>query len=93
MDEKKESPANPLAPHLRVIILEKNPKDIELIVRRLEEGGYSVQFEVMDSAQSFAERLVRNVCDVILSDFNLGGWTLLDALDILKKSGKDIPLS
>jgi PAS domain S-box-containing protein len=51
-----------------------------------------VQFEVTDSAQFFRERLEKAEYDVILADFNLRNWTALDALEILKQSGKDIPL-
>ena len=29
---------------------------------------------------------------MILADFNLRNWTAIDALEILKRSGKDIPL-
>ena len=92
MDDTHASRGDPSAPLLRAVILEHDPEDLELIVRRLQDGGYTVQFEVADSPQSFQERLGRDAYDVILADFNLGNWTAIDALEILKRSGKDIPL-
>ena len=77
---------------LRVLILEDNPRDAKLIASVLEGGGFGVQCEVTDSAESFRERLEKADYDVILADFNLRNWTALDALEILKRSGKDIPL-
>jgi hypothetical protein len=92
MDATHASRGNPTAPLLRAVILEDDPKDLELMVHRLEDGGYRVQFEVADSPQSFQECLGKNACDVVLADFNLGGWTAIDALEILKQSGEDTPL-
>ena len=79
-------------PPLRVLILEDNPRDAKLMASVLEGGGGRVQFEVTDSQEVFRESLEKAEYDVILADFNLRHWTAVDALDILKRSGKDIPL-
>ena len=83
---------NTSPPPLRVLLLEDNPRDAKLTASILERGGYRVQFEVTDSAEFFRERLENAGYDVILADFNLGSWNALDALEILKRSGKDVPL-
>ena len=77
---------------MQVLILEDSPHDAELMVNVLERGGFGVQFEVVESADFFRECLEKSDFDVILADFELRGWTALDALEILKRSGKDIPL-
>ena len=77
---------------LRVLILEDSPSDAQLMVSVLERGGFRVQFEVMESAESFRKCLEKTEYDVILADFNLRSWTALDALEIVKRSGKDLPL-
>jgi PAS domain S-box-containing protein len=58
----------------------------------LERGGFRVQFEVVDSADNFREHLGKAEYDVILADFNLRSWTAFDALEIVRGSGRDIPL-
>ena len=78
--------------HLRVLLLEDNPRDAKLMVSLLKSGGYKVQFDVVDLPQSFRKHLHSIECDIILADFNLGQWTALEALEILRASGKDIPL-
>jgi len=92
MDTTEPDGVNSSTPPLRVLILEDNPRDAKLTASVLEGGGFRVQFEVTDSAQFFRERLEKAEYDVILADFNLRNWTALDALEILKRSGKDIPL-
>ncbi|MBZ5671215.1 MAG: PAS domain S-box protein [Acidobacteriia bacterium] len=77
---------------LRVLILEDSPRDAKLAASVLEGGGYTVQFEVTDSPEVFRESLEKTEYDVILADFNLRNWTAIDALEILKRSGKDVPL-
>jgi two-component system, cell cycle sensor histidine kinase and response regulator CckA len=79
-------------PLLRVLIVEDNPRDAKLTAKVLEGEVGKVQFEVTDSLESFRENLETARYDVIVADFNLHNWTALDALEILKESGKDIPL-
>ena len=80
------------SPPLRVLLLEDNPRDAKLTVRLLEGGGFRMQSEVTDSLECFGKCLEKADYDVIVSDFNLRNWTALDALETLKRSGKDIPL-
>ena len=77
---------------LRALILEDDPSDAELIVTTLRQATPSLKFEILESSALFRQRLEEADFDVILADYNLGGWTALDALEILRQSGKDIPL-
>ena len=92
MDTTKADGVNSSTPPLRVLILEDNPRDAKLTVSVLEGGGFRVQCEVTDLLEVFRESLEKAEYDVILADFNLRNWTAIDALEILKRSGKDIPL-
>jgi PAS domain S-box-containing protein len=77
---------------LRALIVEDNPGDAELAVALLDGGGYKVRFALTDSPESFREHLEAAEYDVILADYHLKQWTALDALEILRTTGKDIPL-
>ena len=80
------------APALRVLITEDNPRDSKLVVKVLESAGFTVQYDMTDSLETFRKHLEETQYDVILSDFNLRSWSAIDALEALKLSGKDIPL-
>jgi two-component system cell cycle sensor histidine kinase/response regulator CckA len=77
---------------LRVLILEDSPQDAELVAATLRRAGYSLSLEVTDSREQFQQRLEQGDVDVILADYNLGGWNARDALELLRESGKDVPL-
>jgi len=79
-------------PGLRALILEDDPYDAELVAATLRRAATAVQVEVLDSSRLFRQRLAEADFDIIIADYNLGGWTALEALEILRQSGKDIPL-
>ena len=87
---RADNPA-PVRQPLRVLILEDNPQDAELIAAMLRHAGYSLSLEVTDSREQFQQRLEQGDYDVILADYNLGGWNAMDALQVLREVGKDIP--
>ena len=83
--------ASPVRRPLRLLVAEDNIADAELNVAILKRAGYSLSYDIGDSAPVFAQRLAQNRYDLILSDHNMGDWTGMDALDLLRQSGKDVP--
>jgi len=80
------------SPRLRALVLEDDPWDAELVVATLRRAVPGLQVEVLKSCALFRQRLEESDFDIILADYNLGGWTAIDGLEILRQSGKDIPL-
>jgi len=76
---------------LRLLVVEDNPRDAQLITAALKRAGYPLSFDRVDLAEEYRRHLERNDYDIILSDHNLGAWLGTDALEILRQSGKDIP--
>jgi len=81
----------PVRQPLRVLILEDNPQDAELMAAMLRQAGYSLTLQVTDSRGQFEQQLQHGEHDVILADYKLGGWNAMDALQVLREVGKDIP--
>jgi len=75
---------------LRVLHLEDSPLDHELALAHLHRGGLDVRSLRVDSEAAFLAALEQD-WDVVLSDFNLPGFSGLVALDLLKASGRDLP--
>ena len=82
----------PAHPVLRVLVVEDNPLDAELVVAILKRAGFPVSFEVVDAPAAFERALAQWSPDLVLCDHNLRTWTGFDALTTLKTSGKDVPL-
>ncbi len=77
---------------LRILIAEDCDADAELMILALRgvDGGVSV--DVVSSERDFVSRIRENEYDAVLSDYRMGGWTALTALQILEDAGMDIPL-
>lgn len=76
-------------PKLRVLILEDNLSDLELIIRELRRE-FQPEWACADDAQSFITALSTNP-EVILSDYNMPTFEAPQALELLRQSGRDIP--
>ena len=75
---------------LRVLHIEDSELDHELVLAHLQRGGLNAQARRIESEAEF-RALLGDEWDVILSDFNLPGFSGLTALDILKQSGRLLP--
>jgi two-component system, cell cycle sensor histidine kinase and response regulator CckA len=77
---------------LRVLIAEDNPDDLELTMRALRKSGLDLQIETVSTREAFVQKLGDRVVDLVVSDYRMPGWTGIDALTEIVKSGRDIPL-
>ena len=76
---------------LRVLIAEDAPDDAQLIVIQLEQGGFDVHSQRVDSAEALVWALESSQWDMIICDYVMPGFSGLQALQILKEKGTDIP--
>ena len=72
---------------LRVLHLEDSDLDHELAMVHLRRAGLRVQSKRIDSRAEFAHEL-QGDWDLILSDYNLPGFSGLQALELLRASGR-----
>jgi len=89
---KDENSGIAIKPQLRVLLVEDNPADRDLILRELRKGEFDVISDVVQTAEEFRQRIKTNIPDVVLADYNLGQWRGMEALEILRAEGLDIPL-
>ncbi|MGH9532406.1 MAG: PAS domain S-box protein, partial [Terriglobales bacterium] len=76
---------------LRLLLLDDQPADAELALLELERAGYQISAEVTQNLEDFSARLRTNFYDLVLSDYNLGEWTGMDAFSVLKHLERDTP--
>jgi signal transduction histidine kinase len=77
---------------LRVLHVEDNQLDAELVARALRKGGFSVSMVVVQAEAEFERQLRLHRPDVVIADYNLPQWKGMDALDVLRREGLEIPL-
>jgi len=75
---------------LRVLLVEDNPDDARIVLLELKRSGFDAIVERVDTEAAFLRGLQGNL-DVILSDYFLPAFDGMRALELLNKSGLDIP--
>ena len=79
-------PARPL----RLLHLEDSELDHELALAHLRRAGLDVQCTRVESRPEF-EAALGESWDLILSDYNLPGFSGIEALQILRRRGQEVP--
>ena len=75
---------------VRVLIVEDDPLDADLMIRELKRGGFAPEWVRVQTESEYLAQLDR-APDVILSDSNLPLFDGFEALDLLRERGLDIP--
>lgn len=76
---------------LRVLLVEDSATDAKLVVQALRASGRQVEFERVEHADSMREALEGGSWDLVLSDWSMPQFSAMGALDVLKKTGLDLP--
>ncbi|HWK83191.1 MAG TPA: response regulator, partial [Caldimonas sp.] len=74
----------------RVLHLEDSELDHELMVAHLARGGLNAQTRRVESEAEFLEAL-DEPWDVVISDYNLPGFSGRVALELVKANARDLP--
>jgi signal transduction histidine kinase len=77
---------------LRLLLVEDNAADVDLVLVTLRKDGFDVSGDVAQTAEEFSSRIRTASYDLILADYNLPQWTGIEALDILSREKLDVPL-
>ncbi|HZV92694.1 MAG TPA: response regulator [Caldimonas sp.] len=83
-------PAQPRDRVFRILHLEDSEVDHELMLAHLIRGGLTAETRRVESEASFLEAL-EEAWDVVVSDYNLPGFSGLVALELLKRHARDVP--
>lgn len=77
---------------IRVLFVEDNPLDVELLIRYIKNAGFEITYEITESLNNLEELIKNNSFDLAICDFNLSGFSGIDAIHRIKKAEKDIPV-
>src|SRR5215210_7071946 len=78
-------------PPLRLLQLEDDPADAELITATLSEGGILCESRLVDTRQAFVAALKEDRIDLILADYSIPGFDGMTALTLARQHCPDVP--
>jgi len=79
-----------LAQRLRVLLVEDDPNDAELLLRELRRAGFDPVWRRVDTEQAYADSLGPDI-DIILSDYSMPQFDGPRALKLLQQRELEIP--
>src|SRR5260370_39952670 len=81
-----------MEPSLRILLLEDTATDAELISLELRHGGIEHVSKCVEVKESFLAALREFKPELILADFNLPGFSGMEALAIARRQCPDVPV-
>jgi PAS domain S-box-containing protein len=75
---------------LRVLIIEDSADDTLLILHQVKKGGFTIEYDCVDSAEKMKYALKKN-WDIVLSDYHMPNFNGLEAFRLLQETCSDIP--
>ena len=76
---------------ISILFVEDSQGDVKLCLAELRKSGFEVNSETVQDEDKFLAKLQTGSYDAIVSDYQLPGWTGIQAVEQLKKQSKDIP--
>jgi PAS domain S-box-containing protein len=76
---------------LNVLLVEDNEDETLLLVRELEAAGYEVSWKRVETAAEMSAALTTGGWNLVLSDYAVPGFGAPAALQLLRKTGLDLP--
>lgn len=76
---------------LKILILEDNQSDADLLLRELKKSGLSFIYEIVQTRETFELALQNFKYDIILSDYSLPSFDGVSAFNIKQKIVPEIP--
>ncbi len=75
---------------LRVLLVEDNPADAELLLRELRRAGFEPDCQLVDTEAGYRAHLDASL-DLVLSDYQMPQFSGLRALEILQEKALEVP--
>ncbi|MDZ4252938.1 MAG: EAL domain-containing protein [Sulfuritalea sp.] len=76
---------------VKVLVIEDSEDDAKLALRALRGGGFEPTHRRVQTAADLKAALAGEHWDAVISDFSMPGFTGMDALEIFRGAGFDIP--
>lgn len=77
--------------HINLLIVEDSEEDAELLVHFLKKNNFTIDYQIVDTAEKLQEKLDEFNFDLVISDFSMPSFSGLEALKIVEKHDPLLP--
>ncbi len=77
---------------IKILFIEDNPLDAELMARHIKKNGVNIEYKTVVEFAEIDSFVHQNETDIIICDYNLPGFTGVEALNKIKCIDADIPV-
>ena len=92
IDEIAAAPTGQIGGKLRVMLVEDESADAELVLRALQQAGFDTSADIVQNAAEFSALILKHSYDVILADYKLPNWNGMESIELLRREGLDVPV-
>jgi signal transduction histidine kinase len=76
---------------VRILVVEDDQDDVDLLVRALRQGGLDIDWHAVDSAEGLRSALEGRAWDLVIADHSMPGFSGTEALRMIRDGGHDMP--
>lgn len=77
---------------LRILTIKESSNESEVIASMMRNAGYAIRTGNVEDAEDFQTAITDQSWDMVVASLNVGDFGAIEALELIKQSGKDIPL-
>lgn len=80
-----------MSKHMNVLIVEDSEDDALLVIRELEDAGYQISYERVETPDDMRKAISSREWDIVISDYMMPSFNAFDALAIKQDINEDLP--
>jgi len=80
------------APAIRIVLVEDDSDDAELVRARFVEAGFRFELERVESSPTFRAAILRGDVDLVIADYSLPRFDGVAVLELVRELRPDIPV-
>ena len=77
---------------IKILFIEDNPLDVELLVRYIKKSSFDLCYEVTESLGEIETLILEKSFDLVICDFKLPGFSGIDAINKIERIDIDVPV-
>src|SRR5882762_1710816 len=79
-------------PPLHVLFIHSHEAEVKRCLQELDKEHFTVSAEIVITPEEFSERLGKRAYDLVVAEYPIPNWQEAQALELLNRSKKQIPL-